>query len=190
MPANLRSSDMGGGRLATDRSLASKLDLRAPAEVSAGSVSTGGFHALAGRTSDDTARARLEEHRSNAVCAACHTMMDPIGFALENFDALGAWRWNDSGFPVDASGQLVDGTKVDGPASLREALVGHSDAFLRTFTEKLLTYALGRGIEYYDMPVVRAIDCEAARNDNRFSSFILAIVRSTPFRMRRAEEKD
>jgi hypothetical protein len=135
-------------------------------------------------------RARLEEHRSNSVCAACHTMMDPIGFALENFDALGAWRWNDSGFPVDASGQLVDGTKVDGPASLREALVSHSDAFLRTFTEKLLTYALGRGIEYYDMPVVRAIDCEAARNDNRFSSFILAIVRSTPFRMRRAEEKD
>jgi len=117
-------------------------------------------------------------------------MMDPIGFALENFDALGAWRWNDSGFPVDASGQLVDGTKVDGPASLREALVSHSDAFLRTFTEKLLTYALGRGIEYYDMPVVRAIDCEAARNDNRFSSFILAIVRSTPFQMRRAEEKD
>ena len=135
-------------------------------------------------------RARLEEHRSNSVCAACHTMMDPIGFALENFDALGAWRWNDSGFPVDASGQLVDGTKVDGPASLREALTSHSDAFLRTFTEKLLTYALGRGIEYYDMPVVRAIDCEAARNDNRFSSFILAIVRSTPFRMRRAEEKD
>ena len=135
-------------------------------------------------------RTRLEEHRSNAVCAACHTMMDPIGFALENFDALGAWRWNDSGFPVDASGQLVDGTKVDGPASLREALVGHSDAFLRTFTEKLLTYALGRGIEYYDMPVVRAIGREAARNDNRFSSFILGIVRSTPFRMRRAEEKD
>ena len=84
---------------------------------------------------------------------------------------------------MDASGQLVDGTKVDGPASLRQALVDHSDAFLRTFTEKLLTYALGRGIEYYDMPVVRAIDREAARNGNRFSSFILGIVRSAPFQM-------
>lgn len=133
-------------------------------------------------------RARLEEHRSNPACAACHTMMDPIGFALENFDALGAWRRSDSGFTVDATGQLVDGTKVDGPASLRQALAGHSDAFIRTFTQKLLTYALGRGIEYYDMPVVRAIDREAARHDNRFSSFILGIVRSTPFQMRRAEE--
>jgi hypothetical protein len=132
-------------------------------------------------------RARLEEHRSNPACAGCHTMMDPIGFALENFDALGAWRWNDSGFPVDASGRLVDGTKVNGPASLRQALAAHSDAFLRTFTEKLLTYALGRGIEYYDMPTVRAIDREAARNNNRFSSFILGIVNSKPFQMRRAE---
>jgi Protein of unknown function (DUF1592)/Protein of unknown function (DUF1588)/Protein of unknown function (DUF1585)/Protein of unknown function (DUF1587)/Protein of unknown function (DUF1595) len=132
-------------------------------------------------------RARLEEHRSNPACAGCHTMMDPIGFALENFDALGAWRWNDSGFPVDASGHLVDGTKVNGPASLRQALTAHSDAFLRTFTEKLLTYALGRGIEYYDMPTVRAIDREAAQNGNRFSSFILGIVNSTPFQKRRAE---
>jgi hypothetical protein len=132
-------------------------------------------------------RARLEEHRSNPACAGCHTMMDPIGFALENFDALGAWRWNDSGFPVDASGHLVDGTKVNGPPSLRQALTAHSDAFLRTFTEKLLTYALGRGIEYYDRPTVRAIDREAARNNNRFSSFIMGIVNSTPFQMRRAE---
>ena len=133
-------------------------------------------------------RARLEEHRSNPVCASCHKMMDPIGFALENFDALGAWRWNDSGFAVDATGQLVDGTKVDGPASVRRSLVGHFDAFIRTFTEKLLTYALGRGVEYYDMPTVRAIDREAASQGNRFSSFILGIVRSTPFQMRRAEE--
>jgi hypothetical protein len=133
-------------------------------------------------------RARLEEHRSNAVCAACHKMMDPIGFSLENFDALGAWRWNDSGFPVDATGQLVDGTKVDGPASLRRALEGHSEAFIRNFTEKLLTYALGRGIEYYDKPAVRAIDREAARNGDRFSSFVVGIVKSTPFQMRRAEE--
>jgi len=132
-------------------------------------------------------RARLEEHRSNPVCASCHTMMDPIGFALENFDAVGAWRIHDSGADIDASGQLVDGTKVNGPASLRQALVTHSDAFIRTFTEKLLTYALGRGLEYYDMPAVRTIDREGAKNGNRFSSIILGIVNSTPFQMRRAE---
>lgn len=132
-------------------------------------------------------RARLEQHRSNPVCAACHTMMDPIGFALENFDAIGAWRTRDGDADIDASGQLVDGTKVNGPASLRQALVNHSDAFIRTFTEKLLTYALGRGLEYYDMPAVRAIDREAAQHNNRFSSIIWGIVNSTPFQMRRAE---
>jgi Protein of unknown function (DUF1592)/Protein of unknown function (DUF1588)/Protein of unknown function (DUF1585)/Protein of unknown function (DUF1587)/Protein of unknown function (DUF1595)/Cytochrome C oxidase, cbb3-type, subunit III len=134
-------------------------------------------------------RARLEEHRSNPACAACHTMMDPIGFALENFDAVGAWRIHDSGADIDVSGQLVDGTKVDGPASLRQALVNHSDAFIRTFTEKLLTYALGRGLEYYDMPAVRAIDREAAGSGNHFSAIILGIVKSTPFQMRRAESE-
>jgi hypothetical protein len=133
-------------------------------------------------------RARLEEHRKNPACAGCHTMMDPIGFALENFDALGVWRWNDSGFPVDPSGRLVDGTKVDGPVSLRNALVARSDAFIRNLTGKLLSYALGRGVEYYDMPSVRAIDREAARGGNRFSSLVLGIVKSTPFQMRRAEE--
>jgi hypothetical protein len=134
-------------------------------------------------------RARLEEHRRNPACAACHTMMDPIGFALENFDAVGAWRIHDSGFDVDAAGQLVDGTKLEGPASLRRALLSHSDAFIRTFTSKLLTYALGRGVEYYDMPAVRAIDRAAAQNGNRFSGFILEIVKSAPFQMRRAEER-
>src|SRR5262249_20602637 len=133
-------------------------------------------------------RVRLEEHRKNPACAGCHTMMDPIGFALENFDAVGAWRWNDSGFPVDPRGQLVDGTRLDGPESLRQALVARSDAFIRTLTEKLLTYALGRGIEFYDMPAVREIDREAARNGNRFSSLILGIVKSVPFQQRRAEE--
>lgn len=132
-------------------------------------------------------RARLEEHRSNPACAGCHTMMDPIGFSLENFDAIGVWRTKDSGFPIDATGSLVDGTKVDGPASLRSALVAHSDAFIRTFTEKLLTYALGRGLEPFDIPTVRAIDREAARDGNRVSAIILSIVRSTPFQMRRAE---
>jgi hypothetical protein len=134
-------------------------------------------------------RARLEEHRSNPACAGCHTMMDPIGFALENFDATGAWRVKDSGFPIDASGKLVDGTKVDGPVSLRQALVNHSGAFISTFTEKLLTYALGRGLEAYDMPTVRSIDREAARSGDRFSSIVLGIVKSAPFQMRRAEEE-
>lgn len=133
-------------------------------------------------------RERLEEHRSNPVCASCHTMMDPIGFAMENFDGTGQWRIRDSGYNIDASGQLVDGTRVNGPLSLRQALVFHSDSFLRTFTERLLTYALGRGVEYYDMPAVRTIARAAARNNNRFSSFVLGIVNSTPFQMRRAEE--
>ncbi|MGA3041743.1 MAG: DUF1592 domain-containing protein, partial [Bryobacteraceae bacterium] len=133
-------------------------------------------------------RERLEAHRANAACAACHRMMDPIGFSLESFDAVGAWRIHDTGFPIDPTGQMVDGTKLDGPVSLRNALVGHSGAFIRTFTEKLLTYALGRGIEYYDMPVVRAIDREAAGKNNRFSEFVLGIVKSVPFQMRRAEE--
>lgn len=135
-------------------------------------------------------RVRLEEHRTNPACAGCHKMMDPIGLSLENFDAVGAWRIHDNGFPVDPVGKLVDGTKVDGPVSLRLSLVEHSDAFLRTFTEKLLTYALGRGIEYYDMPAVRAIDREAARNDNRFSWFVVGIVKSTPFQMKRAEDTE
>jgi hypothetical protein len=135
-------------------------------------------------------RLRLEEHRKNPACASCHTMMDPIGFSLENFDGVGAWRIHDSAENIDASGKLVDGTKVNGPVSLREALVDHSDAFLHTFTEKFLTYALGRGTEPYDMPVVRAIDRRAAHNGNRFSAFVLGIVESVPFQMRRAEEID
>jgi hypothetical protein len=135
-------------------------------------------------------RLRLEEHRKNPVCASCHTMMDPIGFSLENFDGVGAWRIHDSAENIDASGKLVDGTPVNGPVSLREALVDHSDAFLHTFTEKFLTYALGRGTEPYDMPVVRAIDRRAARNGNHFSAFVLGIVESVPFQMRRAENID
>jgi hypothetical protein len=132
-------------------------------------------------------RLRLEEHRKNPACASCHTMMDPIGFALENFDGTGAWRIHDSGADIDASGKLVDGTRVDGPVSLRQALVAHSDSFIRTFTEKLLTYALGRGIEYYDMPAVRSIDRGAAQSGNSFSAFVLGIVESVPFQQRRAE---
>ena len=128
-------------------------------------------------------RARMESHRRSPACAACHKIMDPIGLALENFDAIGAWRTRDSGTPIDASGQLMDGTAVDGPVSLRRALLAKSDVFVGNVAEKLLTYALGRQIEYHDMPAVRAIVREAARQDNRFSALIMAVVSSRPFRM-------
>jgi len=132
-------------------------------------------------------RERMEQHRKNASCASCHKLMDPIGLALENFDAVGVWRANDSGFRIDPSGRLFDGTKLDGPASLRHALLGHKDMFITAFTEKLLAYGLGRVVDYRDMPVARSIIREAAKNDYRFTSFILGIVRSAPFQMRRAE---
>ena len=129
-------------------------------------------------------RQRMEEHRKNPTCAACHKIMDPIGFSLDNFDLIGTWRTADSGEPIDATGQLVDGTKLDGPASLRNALLSRSDVFVRTATEKLLTYATGRALRYYDMPVVRSIARDAAKNDNRFSALIQGIVKSDPFQMR------
>jgi hypothetical protein len=132
-------------------------------------------------------RARLQAHRANPTCAACHAIMDPIGFALENFDAVGAARAYDSGEAIDPSGQLMDGTKLDGPVGLRKVLLDRSDLFARTFTEKLLTYALGRGVEYYDMPVVRSIVKAAAQNNSQFSAFVLGIVNSVPFQMRTAE---
>ena len=110
--------------------------------------------------------------------------MDPIGFSLDNFDLIGTWRSADSGEPIDATGQLVDGTKLDGPASLRNALLGRSDVFVGTATEKLLTYATGRALKYYDMPAVRSIVRDAAKNDNRFSALIQGIVKSDPFQMR------
>ena len=129
-------------------------------------------------------RQRMEEHRSNPACASCHKIMDPIGFSLENFDLTGKWRDTDERNPVNASGELVDGTKLNGPADLRQALVGRSDAFVTTATEKLLTYALGRGVHYYDMPAVRSIIHDAARNDYRFSALVLGIVKSAPFQMK------
>jgi hypothetical protein len=133
-------------------------------------------------------RQRLEEHRKNPNCAGCHKMMDPIGFSLENFDVLGVWRTNDSGFRIDPSGTMFDVAKLEGPASLRQAILGHSELFLQTFTENLLAYGVGRVLEPSDMPVVRSVAREAARNNNRFSALVLAIVKSTPFQMRRAEE--
>lgn len=135
-------------------------------------------------------RERMQEHRTNATCAGCHNLMDPIGMALENYDAVGVWRTNDLGFRIDPTGKLYDGAKVDGPASLRQGLVNHSDAFISTFTQRLLAYGLGRVIDYRDMPFVRAITHAAARNDNRFSAFVLGIVKSPAFQMRRAEETE
>ena len=129
-------------------------------------------------------REKMEAHRNNPVCAACHKIMDPIGFSLENFDLTGKWRTTDGGVPIDASGQMVDGTKLSGPASLRAALLSRSDVFVSTLTEKLMTYALGRGLKYYDMPAVRAITRQAGRNDDRFSSIVLGIVKSAPFQMK------
>lgn len=132
-----------------------------------------------------TMRQRMEEHRSNPACASCHKMMDPIGFSLENFDGTGKWRTREAGQGLDSAGQLVDGTPIDGVVSLRQALVRYSPQFARTVTEKLLTYALGRGVEYDDMPMVRSIVRDAARNDFRFSTVVLEIVRSMPFQMNR-----
>jgi hypothetical protein len=135
-----------------------------------------------------TMRQQMEVHRANPVCASCHKVMDPIGLSLENFDVVGAWRTEDAGSPIDASGQLVDGTSVDGIVTLRKALLAHPDVFVRTMTEKMLIYALGRGLDARDMPSVRAIMREAAPRDYRFSSLVLAIVHSTPFTMRVAQQ--
>ena len=133
-----------------------------------------------------TVRQMLEVHRANPVCASCHARMDPLGLSLENFDAIGQWRTTDAGSPIDASGVLLDGTKVNGPQELRRALMAQRPQFVKAVSEKLLTYALGRGLEYYDAPTVRAIDRAAAAGDYRWSSLIEAIVKSAPFQMRTA----
>ena len=132
-------------------------------------------------------RERLEAHRANPVCSNCHARMDPLGFALENFDAVGKWRRTDAGTPIDASGALPDGTAFDGLPELRDVLFERRGEFVTTVTEKLLTYALGRGIEHYDRPAIRAIVREAAAGDYRWSSLILGVARSLPFQMRRSE---
>ena len=132
-------------------------------------------------------RERIVEHRANAFCAACHNIIDPVGFALENFDAVGAWRTKDSGFPVDPSGTLYDGTPVDGAVSLRRFLLSNEELFLTNFTRNLLMYASGRVFQPYDMPAVRAIVRDAARQDHRFSAYVMGVVTSPPFQMRRAD---
>jgi hypothetical protein len=133
-----------------------------------------------------TMRQRMEQHRANPACAVCHRLMDPLGFSLENFDGLG--RWRDSTGPgtgaIDSSGVLPDGTKFDGPAGLRDVLLTKRDLFVETFTERLLTYALGRGVEEYDRPVIRKITREATVDNQQWSAIILGIVKSTPFQMR------
>jgi hypothetical protein len=131
-------------------------------------------------------RQMLEMHRANPACASCHARMDPLGLSLENFDAIGQWRTTDAGNAIDASGVLLDGTKVAGPRELRQALMAQKTQFVKTVTGKLLTYALGRGLEYYDGPTIRSIDRSAVAEDYRWSAIILAIVKSVPFQMRTA----
>ena len=126
-------------------------------------------------------------HRQNAVCASCHNRIDPIGFGLENFDPIGRWRTEDAGKPVDAKGELPDGTTFDGVAGLRATLLRQPEVFVKAVTEKLMIYALGRGLEAYDAPAVRAIVRDAGKDNYRFSTFILGIVNSVPFRMRQAD---
>ena len=131
-----------------------------------------------------TMREQMEEHRANPACASCHKVMDPLGFALENFDGVGAWRSSDARVPIDPSTELADGTRIAGPSALRQNLVAKPDVFVGTMTEKMLTYALGRGLEFYDMPTVRGIVREAGRSDYRFTSLVIGIVKSVPFQMR------
>ncbi len=128
-------------------------------------------------------RERMEEHRKNPACTSCHKVIDPLGLALENFDVTGAWRIKDNEVPVDVVGDLYDGTKMDGPAGLREALLKHSDVFLTGFTESLMTYALGRRVEFTDMPTIRTIVRNAGKSDNKLSAFVMGVVNSPAFKM-------
>jgi len=132
-------------------------------------------------------RQRLAEHRANPACSGCHSLMDPVGFTLENYDAVGRWRIDEGTTPIDASGGLPDGRKFTGVSELRDALLSRPELFVTTLSGKLLTYALGRGVEYYDAPAVRKIVQQARTEDFRFSSLIMGIVSSTPFQMRRSQ---
>ena len=132
-------------------------------------------------------RERMAEHRENPACSGCHQLMDPVGFSLENYDAVGRWRPFEDGKPIDVSGSLPDGSKFDGVAGLQQAVLKRPELFTTTFTEKLLTYALGRGVEYYDAPAVREIVRKASESDYRISSFVVGIVNSSPFQMRRSQ---
>jgi len=128
-----------------------------------------------------TLRQQMEMHRAVEPCKSCHKIMDPIGISLENFDAVGHWRTEDEGLPIDSTGILVDGSTMNGVVGLRDAMVRYSPQFVRNLTERLLTYALGRGVEYYDMPLVRSIVKQAEKNNYRFSVIVLGIVKSEAF---------
>jgi len=142
----------------------------------------------AANNSAKSLRETFEKHRANPACASCHSRLDPLGFSLENFDAAGKYRTQEGDTPIDASGNLPDGTKIDGVAGLKKLLLSRKDEFVEGFAGSLLTYALGRGLEYYDQPVVRDIRRQAEKNDYKFSSIVLAIANSVPFEMRRVPE--
>ena len=135
-----------------------------------------------------TMRDAMVQHRANPACAGCHARMDPIGFAMENFDPVGRWRDTDAGHVIDTSGVFPDGAKFDGMAGLKAALLSHPDEFVSTLTEKLLMYALGRNVQYFDRPAVRAIVKDSARNNYTLASLVMGIVKSTPFQMRETQE--
>jgi Protein of unknown function (DUF1592)/Protein of unknown function (DUF1588)/Protein of unknown function (DUF1585)/Protein of unknown function (DUF1595) len=137
----------------------------------------------AGNAKEPTMRQKMLDHRVRSDCVQCHSMMDPIGFSLENFDAIATWRTDDEGTPVDAAATVFDGTKISGPTDLRNWLTSYSDQFVEVVAEKLLTYALGRGVEYQDMPLVRSLARSAANNGNKFSALVLGVVNSKPFQM-------
>jgi hypothetical protein len=134
-----------------------------------------------------TLRQRMEAHRENAVCASCHSKMDPIGFGLENFDAVGGWRDKEGKLPINASGTLPDGRSFNGPVELTKILKSESGAFAQCLSEKMMTFALGRGIELYDRPALKKINTGIVAGQHRFSSVVLEIVKSMPFQMRRGE---
>jgi hypothetical protein len=137
----------------------------------------------AGNTKAPTMRQVMEAHRASPACATCHQIFEPMGLALENFDAVGAWRTQDEGLPIDATGKLADGTQLNGVGTLRNLTVRYSDQFVRVVAEKMLTYALGRGVEHQDMPLVRSIVRDSASTKYRFSSLVLSIVKSPAFQM-------
>ncbi len=135
-------------------------------------------------------RERMEEHRKNPACTSCHRVIDPLGLALEHFDVTGQYRIKDNGVLVDATGTLYDGSEIDGADGLRQALLKYKDAMLASFTESLMTYALGRHVESYDMPTVRGVQRDAAKQDYRMSAFIQGIVKSQAFRMSRPSQTE
>jgi len=137
-----------------------------------------------------TLRQQMELHRKNPVCASCHSKMDPLGFSLENFDAVGAWRTTSAGKAIDPSGVLPDGTKFAGPTGLQGVLLAQKDQFVEAFTERLMTYALGRGVDAVNQPSIRAIRAAAAKDDYRFDDIVLGIVQSVAFTMRRTPNHD